>query len=187
MTRRLAGMPPLFVDFLFITLLAVILLINPPTDGETAAPPGTMSVVIAWPEGPIDVDLWVKAPGQRSATGYSNRGGSVVNLLRDDLGTSDDPMPLNMEHAYTRGLPAGEYIINVHGFSVPVGAVDVAVEVRKGALGERQAMLFRETVRVANRQEVTVVRFRLDKRGDVVPGSVNHVFKAIRIAGGGMP
>ncbi|WP_159585948.1 hypothetical protein [Chelativorans xinjiangense] len=180
MTRRTFALPVIFTDFLFLALLAMLLLINPPTEADTATPPGNMSVTIVWPEGSDDVDLWLIGPGQAKPVGYSNRGGSLWNLLRDDLGTSSDPMPLNMEHAYSRGLPAGEYIINLHGFRLPNSPVTVAVEVRKGEFGRRQALLFQETVVLRAAQEKTVVRFKLDGDGDVIPGSVDHVFRPLR-------
>lgn len=180
----------LFRDFLFIGLLGFVALVvwmlphlNPPTESETATPPGSMSVSIAWEAGPIDVDLWLLAPGQATATGYSNRGGLVFNLLRDDLGIAGDTTPVNFEHAYSRGHPAGEYIVNVHGFNVPAGGVDVSVEVRKGEFGERQVQLFSKVVHVRHKQELTVVRFALDADGEIVPGSVNRVFQAIRAVG----
>lgn len=179
MTRRRLSVGVIYRDFLFLMLLALILLINPPTDADTATPPGNMAVSIAWPEGSTDVDLWLAGPGQAKATGYSNRGGLVWNLLRDDLGTAGDSMPLNYENAYSRGLPAGEYIINVHGFRVS-GTVPVSVEVRKGATGERQELLFRETVDITNKQERTAIRFKLDAKGNVVSGSVNSIHQPIR-------
>lgn len=179
MTRHQAGMPTIFVDFLFLALLAILLLVNPPTEADTATPPGNLSVAIAWPEGDTDVDLWLSGPGQSKPTGYSNRGGATWNLLRDDLGLAGDTMPLNFENAYSRGLPAGEYIINVHGFRLN-GEVPVSVEVRKGTVGQTQKLLFRETVNLPPRQEKTAIRFRLDGDGAVVPGSVNRVHEPLR-------
>ena len=112
-----------FRDVIMLALLgfvtSVVLLlphVNPPqTEAKETGPmPGDMIVEIRWPdELDTDVDLWVKAPGDRPV-GYSNRGGLVFNLLRDDLGHSSDLTKLNYEFAYTRGAPAGEYVVNVH-------------------------------------------------------------------------
>lgn len=181
MTRRRTtfGLPVIATDFLFLLVLAFLLLINPPTlDAEVKAP-GSMSVAIAWPEGPTDVDLWVTGPTQPRATGYSNRGGRIFNLLRDDLGTAGDTTPLNFEHAYSRGLPAGEYVLNAHCFSC-AGQVPVYFEVRMGGYGERQQLLFSGTETIGPKEERTLVRFRLDPNGKVVPGSASRVYEKLR-------
>ncbi|HEU4984955.1 MAG TPA: hypothetical protein VFT58_04895 [Nitrososphaera sp.] len=177
-----AGLPTIAVDFLFLILLAFLLLINPPTkEAEDTTAPGNMSVTAAWQEGPIDVDLWLTGPGQPKATGYSNRGGSLFNLLRDDLGTYSDPLPFNFENAFSRGLPAGEYVINLHCFACPAN-VEVSVEVSMGERGQRQKLLFKDVVELRPKQERTVVRFRLDGNSNVVSGSVNQVYTPLRSA-----
>jgi hypothetical protein len=160
-------------------LLATLLLINPPVSDGTTLPPGNLMVSIAWPEGNDDVDLWVDAPGQAKPVGYSNRGGAVWNLLRDDLGNGADGTPLNYENAYARGLPAGEYIVNLHGYRT-AGSVPVDVEVRIGGVGKSMALVWSGKIAVRNKQEITAVRFRIDAEGRVVPGSATHIFKALR-------
>jgi hypothetical protein len=180
MTRRSIGLPIVATDFLFLLVLAFVLLINPPTlDGEVDAP-GNMTAAIIWPEGSTDVDLWVTGPGQPRATGYSNRAGRLWNLLRDDLGTAGDNTPLNFEHAYSRGLPAGEYILNAHCYTC-ASAVPVSFEVRLGGPGERQELLFSGTETLPPKQERTLVRFKLDANGKVVPGSASVIFEKLRV------
>ena len=49
-----------------------------------------------------------------SPVGYSNKGGSIFNLLRDDLGKRSDITGMNYEVSYSRGIPDGEYTVNVH-------------------------------------------------------------------------
>ena len=73
-------------------------------------------VELRWPqELDADVDLWVQAPGD-VPVGYSNKGGRVFNLLRDDLWHRGDVTGLNHEIAYSRGIPAGEYTVSLHLF-----------------------------------------------------------------------
>src|SRR6266702_2141726 len=102
--------------FVLMTMLMMTVM-NPPakaseTDGVTA--PGNVIVEIQWPDKlDADVDLWVQAPGD-VPVGYSNKSGRVFNLLRDALGQAQDMTDLNYEIAYSRGTPAGEYIVNVH-------------------------------------------------------------------------
>jgi hypothetical protein len=174
----------LFLNALAFCLLVLIIIIpwiNPtPTNAHDAPPPGNLAVSIAWPEGPYDVDVWVLAPGEQKAVGYSNRAGRVFNLLRDDLGLSGDDGPFNREDAFSRGLPAGEYVVNIHGYSV-AQELPVEVEIRR-ADGNGSALLVRETMTIRQAQERTVVRFRLDASGNVVPGSMNRVYKPLRSA-----
>ena len=81
---------------------------------ETAQPPGNVMVEARWPDGvDADVDLWVQAPGD-VPVGYSNKGGAIFNLPRDDLGQRADATGINYEVSYARGMPAGEYTANLH-------------------------------------------------------------------------
>jgi hypothetical protein len=67
-----------------------------------------------WPDAAdTDVDLWVQGPGD-VPVGYSNKGGRLFNLLRDDLGLQSDAAKINYESSFSRGIVEGEYVINVH-------------------------------------------------------------------------
>lgn len=167
-------------DFLWLLLLVMLLLINPPTKSDAiTTPPGNMIVSIAWPEGSTDVDLWVLGPGDGKAVGYSNRGGALFNLLRDDLGTANDPMPTNFENAYSRGLPAGRYVVNVHCFTC-VGVIPVTIEVRMASDNGPPFLVFRGAVDLRPGQERTAIQFRLD--GDRNVYGANSVFEPLRSA-----
>ena len=102
-----------FRDVIMLVLcgfVAIVILllphVNPPaTAVEAATPPGNVIVELRWPDdSSADVDLWVQAPGDRPV-GYSNKGGLVFNLLRDDLGKYNDPIEINYEVSYSRGIP----------------------------------------------------------------------------------
>lgn len=161
--------------FFVITLLAQI---NPPTDPQIT-PPGNLVASAAWPAGSIDVDLWVLAPDDKPV-GYPNKSGKVFSLLRDDLGMSNDLSALNYESAFTRGLPDGEYVVNVKCFGcagkVPVN-VDVEVRLVEGGVVWTGVVTL-----VAERQERTAIRFRL-RGGKVVVGSASSVFKPLSKGG----
>src|SRR5690349_3007004 len=114
-----------WIDMLNLMLQGIILavafaliLMNPPQQSRAdEVPPGALTVQAFWPDDlDVDVDLWVLAPGDRPV-GYSNKDGRFFNLLRDDLGFVNDPSGKNFEVAYSRALPAGEYVINVHLYS----------------------------------------------------------------------
>lgn len=146
------------------------------TDAEDYKPPGNVIVEMHWPDDmPYDVDLWVKAP-EHEPVGFWNQGNEVLNLLRDDLGEGRDASNRNYEMIFSRGIPAGEFIVNVHmygplpaGVEVPVRVV-VAVRERYGTTRQ----LLQTTVKLRYRnQEETAYRFRLTKEGELVKGSVS--------------
>lgn len=83
----------------FVTLVLLLLPhLNPKAKAEQATQsPGNVIVELRWPDGlDADVDLWVQAPGD-TPVGYSNKGGAIFNLLRDDLGHAADLTELNYE------------------------------------------------------------------------------------------
>lgn len=162
-----------------LTALVVLVLaqINPPAKNNPDAlpPPGSLAMVVAWPEGNFDIDLWVKSPDDNLPVGYNRKDGTVCSLLRDDLGVTNDGSPLNAETTFCRALPAGEYVVNVHGYSVPADAITVHVEV---ALNGR--LLVSRNMDLKPKQERTVVRFTLDAAGNAV--SSNEVYRPLRSA-----
>lgn len=173
----------LVLAFVFI-IVAMLAHLNPPATNDDAEPPGNVIATITWPEGNIDVDLWVLGPGEPKGVGYSNSNGLLWNLLRDDLGTFPDATPLNYENAYTRGIFAGEYVVNVHCYRCPTVPVPVDVEIAVKRLGEgKKGLRLIATTRADlrfNGEEVTALRFRLDADGKLVDGSLNHLHKPLR-------
>jgi len=138
--------------------------------------PGNVIVEAHWPnDKPFDVDLWVKGPGT-GPVGFWNQGNQLFNLLRDDLGAEGDATELNYEVSYSRGIPAGEYVVNVHMYGkLPPGAivpVKVVVSVRK-KLGDTSQILQTTVLLTRQHQEETAYRFRLNGDGDLVEGSVS--------------
>lgn len=186
-----------FRDMLFIVLFGfiacVVLLlpyINPPAKAaaKSAEPPGNVLVEVRWPDNmAADVDAWVRGP-DGNVVGYSAKSGPLFNLLRDDLGTAGDIDSLNYETLYSRGILAGEYIINLHlyrdyrqGDRSPF-EVEVVLSVKTKA-NESARPLARATVVMRHQgEELTAIRVRLTADGDLVPGSANRVFRAIRSA-----
>jgi len=174
--------------FILMTVL-LIAVVNPPAkSNESAGEPAPGNVVIEaqWADQlDADVDLWVQGPGD-AAVGYSNKGGRLFNLLRDDLGKAQDMTDFNYEVAYSRGTPAGEYVVNIHmyrgvGIAYPL-AVKVIASVRQDADGSAK-QLVATTVQLRHEsQELTALRFRLDAEGGLVADSVNSLFKELRVA-----
>jgi hypothetical protein len=190
MSKQTTGI--VFRDFSMLMVLGFVAMvvwllphINPPADSSEAQPPGNLIVAITWPEGDTDIDLWVTGPGELKPVGYSNKGGVLFNLLRDDLGDRPDATPLNYENAYTRGIVPGEYIVNVHCYRCPVVPQKVHVEVSINDGKSRKSTKPVATTSLeltANGQEKTALRFKLDAAGKVEPNSLNAVFRPLRAA-----
>jgi hypothetical protein len=171
----------------FVAMVILLLPhLNPPGEAldETTQPPGNVIVEVRWPdELDADVDLWVEAPGD-VPVGYSNKGGAIFNLLRDDLGKRADATGLNYEVSYSRGIPAGEYTVNLHlyrnasnVFPIPV---TVVASVKRSPKESARQLLASKVELVREGEEVTVYRFRLSEDGSLVPGSVHSLQRNLR-------
>ena len=174
--------------FILMTVL-MLSVVNPPAkSAETAGEqsPGNVIVEAQWADSlDADVDLWVEAPGDEPI-GYSNKSGAVFNLLRDDLGMAQDVTNNNYEVAYSRGLPAGEYVANVHmyrgiGVTYPV-TVKLVARVKPTPQDSAQELLTATVQLRHENDQLTAFRFQLDRNGRLVPGSVNSVYKELRTA-----
>jgi len=172
----------------YMAMAAMALIITSKITKIETVSPGNILIEMTWDRTKnADVDLWVQAPGER-AVGYSNKSSVVFNLLRDDLGLSSDPESRNHELAVGRGLRPGEYIVNVHLYSVrsdlPFDArvtVTLDKKLHDQASSSIATVIAREQVTLTrNGEQLTAIRFTLDKNGDLVPGAFNKVFKDLR-------
>jgi len=173
-----------FRDVILLALIgfvAIVIMLLPhikPTqkDDQEHRAPGNMIVEMHWPtDMPYDVDLWVKGPGEHPV-GFWNLGSETFNLLRDDLGHEGDATKENYEITYSRGIPEGEFIVNVHMYGpkpkTVVVPVNVVVSVKKPGQQTRQILKTVIDLKRHN-QEETAFRFKMDNAGDLVPGSVS--------------
>jgi hypothetical protein len=175
-----------------VMMVAVVFLMVKLEESEAKAqaePQGNMNIAITWPEGPADVDLWLYGPGEPVPVGYSNKGGRLWNLLRDDLGNSSDATNLNYESASSRGVVPGTYWINLHCYRCPVMPVPVDVEItlnkdagKKGAKTASKVIFVGKTVLNKQGQERTAISFKMDADGKIDGSSMNSVFKPLRAA-----
>jgi hypothetical protein len=171
--------------------VAVVILLlphlNPKQEAQAAVAstvPGNVMVEARWAdELDTDVDLWVQAPGD-VPVGYSNKSGVIFNLLRDDLGRNADPTQLNYEVSYSRGVPPGEYAINLHMYRnksrISPVKVTVVTSVKRPNAESAKQILTSSIDLMAENQETTVYRFKLTEAGELVPGSVNSLPKPLR-------
>jgi len=173
----------------------VVLLILQPREPNKATDQqqhsrGNIRVEVMWPDSyNVDIDTWGKAPNNRPV-GYSNRSGLVLNLVRDDLGRFTDIGNHNYETMFSRGLPAGEWVFNVHWFSNTDKVVTVPVRVvititkddsYNSKSKPKQVVATNLTLNYVG-QEKTVIRFKLDKNGNIVKNSMTSLFKPLRSA-----
>ncbi len=172
-----------------LTTVLMMSVVNPPAksaDSEGDKAPGNVVIEAQWPDKlDADVDLWVEAPGDRPV-GYSNKSGQIFSLLRDDLGKSQDITDFNYEIAYSRGMPPGEYVVNVHLYrainaSSPI-QVKLVASVRADEEGKSRQLVTTNVELLRLNDQVTAFRFNLDSEGNLVPGSVNSLFKELRVA-----
>ena len=176
-----------FRDMLFLMVLGLVVLIflvsfliGPPAKHGQTAQVAEIVIEAIWPTGTkYDVDLWTMGPdGIPVGWGVHTTTGSL-NLERDDRGKREDAAELNYEMISVRTREPGEYTVNVHMFHNFGDPLPVPVFVKvtgKHDLGEifsGQVMLERL------RQELTVVRFKLDEHGMLIDGSLNNAYKEV--------
>ena len=171
--------------------VAVVILLLPHLNPKQVAQaavastvPGNVMVEARWAdELDTDVDLWVQAPGD-VPVGYSNKSGVIFNLLRDDLGRNADPTQLNYEVSYSRGVPPGEYAVNLHMYrnkaKVSPVKVTVVTSVKKPNSESAKQILTSSVDLMVENQETTVYRFKLTEAGELVSSSVNSLPKPLR-------
>ena len=159
--------------------------LNPPVQAtEQREPPGNLVIELRWPDGlDADLDLWVQAPDD-APVGYSNKGWHIFNLLRDDIGRPRDSSDLNYEIAFSRGTPSSEYTVNVHLYrnnsdrrSIPA---TVSAGIKSDVNGPVESIAEERIELRRVGRELTVVRFSLDQSGNLVPGSVHNLQRALR-------
>ena len=182
------------VGTIMLVLIILVFHINPPKkeDADNQRARGNIRVEVIWDKAiNVDIDTWGKAPGD-TPVGYSNLNGRVFNLVRDDLGTQADLTEMNYEVMFSRGIPAGEWTINLHWFSNAHGATEVPVKVLitvKKDDGETSKaspikILSKSVVLNTVGQELTVIRFMVDENMDIDKDSFTTELKPLRSASG---
>ncbi len=182
-----------FSDLLFNTLLAFVMLfaiallaMNPKAKSGVIDAKAEFIITLTWPDNnPNDIDAWVQDPAGNTVW-FRSREAGMMHLDRDDRGLSNDTIvingqkvvnPLNQEVVTIRGVAAGEYTLNAHYYDskdrepVPITVSIVKVNPRAEVVFYGNATLARPG------DEVTLVRFTLDRDGHVV--STNRLPKTL--------
>lgn len=194
------GAGTVFRDVIMLALMGFVVIvvlllphINPSKMKENVDvnPPGNVIVEIRWPDdADTDVDLWVQGPGD-VPVGYSNKGGVLFNLLRDDLGHQSDVSKINYENSFSRGIVEGEYIVNLHLYRDQSGMlpieVIVIVSVKSDPDAATKQILTRTVELTTVGEELTVFRFELNENGELDPESVHDIYQELRSGRSGTP
>lgn len=177
-----------FRDVVMLTLIgfvAMVVMMLPHLNAQTVeekadhVAPGNLIVELHWPNSlPHDVDLWVRAPGD-FPVGFWNQSGRVFSLLRDDLGIAGDATDRNYEVSYSRGVPSGPYVVNVHMYgSLPPGVtipITVVTSLKKAVDESAKQILTRTMTLSQQGEERTVYQFSLDTETNLDQASVTTV------------
>jgi hypothetical protein len=182
-----------FIDLLFNALLGftflfllAIMFINPTTDRGRVNLKAEFIISVTWPENLADdIDLWVQDPIGETVS-YLRKEAGWLHLDRDDRGVVNDTImidgeevvyPINQEIVTIRGILPGEYIVNLYYYNAaeprPVEAL-VKVEKVNPSL---ETVFVERVIMERQDEEKTVVRFTLNRRGDVE--SINRLPKSL--------
>lgn len=169
-----------FIDLLFNLLVGftslfvlAFMLINPIAKKGTIEPPVAFIVESSWADDSIaDIDLYMRGPNDNLIY-FGNKDGSYMYLDRDDLGKSNDTFTVNGEQVVIQRnyemitvsqLLPGEYVINIHYFSMKGEAE--TVDVRATNISPFDVVIDRQ-IELLPRQEKTVVSFYVEPDGSI--------------------
>lgn len=164
---------------LFAALFAKSHLQAAAEEAQKSALVGDITVNAEWDRGAdVDVDLWVKAPGDSDPVGFNHRADRQSSYLRDDVGKTNDFTDLNYEVIGIRGIVPGRYTVNLFMFNnrgIPSTHVSVSVSSHLGNSSSTLKIFSKELDLTVNQAEVTVCSFVLDSSGDVVDLTETYV------------
>ena len=163
------------LTFTFMFLVA-FMLINPQSLTGKTVPKAEFIMTMTWPDNhPDDMDLYVEDP-QGCLVWYNARECGLMHLERDDRGNFRDTIvvdgkkiqnPLNQETVTLRGYLAGEYTVNIQQY-LATATEPVPVQVKIEKLNPVVSLVYYDTWYLKDQEEITAIRFTLDKTGEVV-------------------
>jgi hypothetical protein len=155
-----------FLSCLLVVFVAVALTARPPQVKTY----GAYAVVITWPKGDNDVDLFVRNPDG----GISYFGKAQVDQMQlehDDLGTAMTGYAHsneNQERTVLRSATPGQWIANVFLYSRGPGSSPIPVAVTLWDLRKEDRVVYRTSRRLTGRgDERTAFRFTIGHDGNV--------------------
>lgn len=171
----------LFFASLFILAFLNVNIKNPKKKNVEAK--AEYIITVTWPtDKPVDIDTHLQNPAGQNIW-YSQKDKGLMHLDRDDRGNYDDTVnipgmkpinyPDNREIVTIRGVIPGEYTLNLHFYSnrdyqTQTNHKNVPVKVTIEKLNPTLQLKFSKKVVMIDRgHELTVVRFTLDKDGNI--------------------
>lgn len=189
------------VGIMIATVFIIMMLINVKGISEntdTDFRRGNMYVELTWPDDvDLDIDLRGKSPDDRIPVSFQRVNGKTLSLVRDDLGYISDNSGRNYEVMVSRGLPEGEWIFTAHWYGDRSGVIEkypdgiplrISIRITKDDVSKDRgsaALVHVGTVIIKHRhEEVTLVRFIVTDKGNVLRNSVNQIpFKLVNYRG----
>jgi hypothetical protein len=180
-----------FTDLLFNTLLGFSLLffisiifMNPIARLGNITFKAEYIITVTWPDQqPDDIDVWVQDPNGNLLS-YRDSDVGWLHLDRDDQGDVNDTImidgvetvyPINQEVVTIRGIVSGEYIVNLQYYKSNT-QLPVTATVKVEKVNPSLKVVYVDKVTLNNEDdEVTVLRFNLNARGEVE--SISHLEK----------
>jgi hypothetical protein len=161
-----------FLSCLLVVFVAVALTSRPPQVKTY----GAYAVVITWPKGDNDVDLFVRNPGGAiSYFGKSQVG--EMQLEHDDLGTTRTGYAHsneNQERTVLRSATPGQWVANVFLYMRSPGSAPIPVAVTLWDLRNEDRLVYRTTRQLAGKgDERTAFRFTIGRTGNV--SGISHL------------
>lgn len=131
---------------------------------------GEMSITLTWPEEmDDDLDLWVEDPAG-NVVFWSRRDEGLMHLDRDDVGLQHDQAAGsslgNKEVVVVRSLMTGEYVVNVHAYTLRSGG-HIPATVTADRLTTQTRLAARTLSMDFTGDEQTAFRILVDGNGDI--------------------
>jgi hypothetical protein len=155
-----------FLSCLLVVFVAVALTSRPPQVKTY----GAYAVVLTWPKGDNDVDLFVRNPvGAISYFGKAQV--DQMQLEHDDLGTAATGYARsneNQERTVLRSATPGQWIANVFLYSRGAGSAPIPVSVTLWDLRKEDRIVYRASRQLTRKgDERTAFRFTIGNDGNV--------------------
>ena len=153
-----------FLSCLVVVFVAVAITSRPPQVKTY----GAYAVVMTWPKGDSDVDLYVRDPAGRVAY-FLEPQIDQMQLEHDDLGTRNTGYAHaneNQERVVVRSATPGQWVANVQFFKREPGSAPVPVSVTLWDLRTEDRAVHSETRKLSREgEERTAFRFTIDRAG----------------------
>jgi hypothetical protein len=182
-----------FIDLLFNALLGFtflflvsVMFMNPEARKGRIDLKAEYIISVTWPDQLADdIDIWVQDPIGETVS-YLRKDAGWLHLDRDDRGEVNDTIiidgkelvyPINQEVVTIRGIIPGEYIVNLYYYtSAQPGPVEALVKVEKVNPSLKTVYVQKLALKRQD-DELTVVRFSLDRSGDIA--GINQLQKRL--------